>query len=118
MGTSTDGILFYGVDFGEEEGPWGDAYGFEDMVRERYGLDWKGFDKFPVEPVIYCSGDYPMLGLAVRGSVTTVRRGDCKDVGQSLTPPCDGIEEFAAELAKLGIETDGKRSWKLVSYWG
>lgn len=103
MGTSTNGILAFGVDFGSaEEGDmpeWLETIlqssedGFDDFIAAEAGIgDWseamseaendaywtrhrEAIANCPVEYVVHCSADYEMVILAVRGTVTHASRG-------------------------------------------
>lgn len=135
MGRSTNGELWYGVVFEEDaEFPW-DVEPFdgdlEDWWRAEHGFDhaypregWleaqKAFDAAhpcPVETVNYCSGDYPMYGLAVKGTVTTAYRGTPKRI-EGLGISEAETQPFKDFLAKYELKPEGEAGWWLSSYWG
>jgi hypothetical protein len=97
MGISNDSLIAYGIDLGEEAPAFledfdgdldefiSEAAGLKRPDHQEYsGADWSTFwakqrefeSKFPVELVTYCSYDYPMYILALRGTVIRASRGD------------------------------------------
>lgn len=145
MGVSTDAILAYGVDLGEDmEGvPWdywqeGDGpASLEDWVAESSGLVWQAdftaeeskahwakkrelVNAFPVEDIYHCSDSDPMLFLAVRGSVVTANRGypERIEVFPDIAPNIIGYVET---LRGWGIDPYCEATpagWYLMSFWG
>lgn len=134
MGQSTDGILAFGVDFGEDiEMPWGDD--FEEYLHEEASLIWKSgmsdeeSSKYfaacrkveaacPVEVVIHCSLDYPMYILAVRGTHTSASRGYPEAIDpKELIVQEEKIAAAKAWCEKLDIQWDNPQ-WLLCSLWG
>jgi hypothetical protein len=141
MGVSTDAILAFGFDLGEElpeallEVLAEDSYfTFEDFVLKLAGLvapdydkiglpEWddyrsaksKAITEFPVEIVRHCSGSCPMYFLSVNGTQQSARRGYPQDVKL-----VDISEEQLARLKefceRFGIEWQ-EPSWQLFSYW-
>ena len=101
MGQSTDGILVYGIDFGEDfdSERFVDADGdqdFEGFIHLERGVSpimdvesttyrdarWnaqkEAVKNYPIELVKYCSGNYPMYVVAVPGTKIRASRGDAK----------------------------------------
>lgn len=135
MGTSTDGILAYGValhdydECGIEELPFMEGHDdFDDLIAQlaglpEYGEEGHSWDKkreaveaFPLELVRHCSGDYPNWILAVRGTVKTARRGYPVALNGSLpTIPKEGITALNEWCEKYGIEKVW--DWYLCSDW-
>ncbi|QJA43039.1 hypothetical protein [Phaeobacter phage MD18] len=135
MGTSTDGILAYGValhDYDElpyEELPFANGTeSFEELIHQlaglpAYGEEGHSFDKqreaeeaFPLELVRHCSGDYPNWILAVRGTVKTANRGYPEALGGSLPDiPNAGVEVLNEWCEKYDIEK--VLDWYLCSDW-
>lgn len=114
MGVSTDGIIGFGIPFGEgeehdwpwriedeEEGAyyeveswWQDIHGFKEKgVYESYDEYFKRRGVFrrnvpqPVVEVNFCSGDYPMYALCIPRTVIECSRGFPTD----LTTPTDPL---------------------------
>lgn len=110
MGTSTDGVLSFGVAFEEDfEFPWGeqdiDDWWEDEMsftpTKQPWDKDgapspnlteaditlyfkekreWGAANPLPVELVNYCSGDCPMYILAVPGTETRASRGSVEEI--------------------------------------
>lgn len=142
MGTSTDGILAYGYDLGEEirfkdhgedETPdWYDeddplesfqkrlltAVGFTETEwrAEGYFERKKAAEKLVVvEFDSHCSGDYPMYLLGA--VIHTASRGHARDM--DFTLPENADERLAWAVETLGLDVgDQKPRWLLASYWG
>lgn len=129
MGTSTDAILVYGIECGEEEPPeFMDGYDdFDDYLNSLSGLPKYGEpghdfaaqrayrDAFPVSMTLHCSYDYPMYILAVRGSETCASRGNAKQI-TSLVVSEEKVAAFKEFCEKNGVE--GEPKWLLCSMWG
>lgn len=118
MGHSTDGIIFYGVAFGEDEHPEqfesDEALaGFLEKKDEvSYGQAVEILEKHGIELVTYCSGSYPMFGLAVFGTKKTVPRGYTVELGQIIETP----EHSKLDKILTMFKIDKKPEWLLVSY--
>ncbi|HEY5851270.1 MAG TPA: hypothetical protein VIT62_10960 [Lysobacter sp.] len=134
MGTSTNAILAFGFDIGEElpdsllPEDEDEFFDFEEWLCGRLGLEWSegrdddywlkrraAIEAFPVDLVAHCSGDYPMYFLAVRGTESTALRGTPQRV--QLTPPSEAaiicMREFCAEHGIEWREPD----WHIFSMW-
>lgn len=91
MGTSTDAIVAFGFNLGEE---WPeslrvedeDSPDFEDWIADQLGLgEWQedgywerkreAVAAFPVDIITHCSCDYPEYFIAVRGTEQRAHRG-------------------------------------------
>lgn len=143
MGTSTNGILAYGYDLGEDFAGLNDYQRDEpDWFDEREGwresahitllkahgfaeTDWQADGFFErkreaekamgVELKAYCSSEYSMYLLAAK--VQTCYRGDADPV--DLTLPDNADERLSWALGVLGITPKAdKPQWLLASYWG
>lgn len=140
MGTSTNGMLAYGYDLGEEFGfedtaepDWYDETdGWQESAEKAllaaHGFtetDWRVDGYFArleaakkemgVEFDVYCSGDYPLYLIAAK--VQTVYRGDADPVDMTL--PDNADERIAWALGVLGVKPKAdKPQWLLASYWG
>jgi hypothetical protein len=143
MGVSTDGILAFGFDSGAEEGDlpeWlqtyadsledEDSFDPEEFIAAKMGLpEWQedGPDDFwktrwaavatcPIELVTYCSYDYQMYLVAIRGTEQRAKRGYRTEV--DTTPPtAERIAEAKAWCEAAGIPWQEPK-WLLVSMWG
>lgn len=136
MGTSTDAILAFGFDLGEDVPenllPDGD---FDEFVKEQAGLtspkhsnyeseEWKehfaacrkAVEQFPVDLITHCSYEYPMYFLAVRGTEQKAWRGSPRSVD---APEMSGkqILELKRFCEKHEIEWQEPK-WHIFSMWG
>lgn len=144
MSQSTDAIIAYGVDFGEEPNfPWLDEDGngeldvwwakengvpaptceFSDENKAEWRAYWgkkNALEKIcPVEVISHCSGDYPMYVLAARSSGTSASRGypeslDLLDLIHKSQGFYDALQGFCK---KYGIEIKTPAAWLLFSDW-
>lgn len=131
MGTSTDAIVAFGFNLGEE---WpealrieGEEYpDFEDWIAEHLGLgDWQvegywarkreAVNAFPVEIISHCSGDYPEYFIAIRGTQQRASRGyPVKlETGEVDSSKVQALREFCAQH---GIEWE-EPAWHAFSMW-
>lgn len=131
MGQSTDAIIAYGFEIGEEdELPEfiGDAEDFDDYLDKLSGLPYYGEpghsfadqrafrEQCPAELIGHCSGDYRMYILAVRGTQVLASRGSPVDVTNSFdTVEADKLDAFKKWCTERGIE--GEPKWLLFSDW-
>ena len=68
-----------------------------------------------IEFIEHSSGDYPMYGIAVNGTVLTARRGYPEQVNGLVSPGPD-LVIFA--LRALGLDPeDHVIGWHLASWW-
>ena len=92
----------------------------QDMVPKYYEdqRNWMKENPMPFETVNYCSGEYPMWGIAIVESVNTAHRG--YPVGINLNELKDLEETFADKVKKIQdlLDLDTMPKWHLVSYWG
>jgi hypothetical protein len=131
MGTSTDAILAFGFDLGEElpealtqmDEDADEAWDFEAWLEDRLGLTDKEYkerraaiDAFPFDLVIHCSYDYPMYFLAARGTEQTAKRGYPEAVAMKEATPeqAHAMRNFCEEF---GIEWSEPK-WHIFSLWG
>lgn len=132
MGTSTNAILVYGFEVGDEDETPEFLEEFEGDFDEflndlsglpKYGEKGHSFsdqsayrDKCPADLTIHCSYDYPMYILAVRGTEIIARRGYSKTIPNLDVSETD-IAAFKAWCEVNNIEYQEPR-WLLVSMWG
>lgn len=131
MGVSTDAIVAFGFNLGEElpesllatldadEESWD----FEYWVAARLGvadLEWperrKAVDAFPFEIITHCSYDYPMYFLAASDTTQRARRGYPEALAMKEASPeqVQAMRDFCGEFE---IEWEDPR-WHLFSLWG
>ena len=129
MGTSTDAILVYGIECGEDCVPeFMEGFDdFDDYLDDLSGLPkWgeaghdfvkqKAFrESFPVSMTMHCSYEYPMYIVAVRGTETIASRGYANEI-TSIAVDEEKISAFKEFCEKNGIE--GQPKWLLCSMWG
>lgn len=129
MGTSTDAILVFGIECGEEEPPefMREFDDFDSYLESISGLPLWGeeghsFDAHkafretvPADMTLHCSYDFTMYILAVRGTETCASRGYPMEI-TSLEVPTDKVEAFKAWATERGIV--GEPKWLLCSMWG
>ena len=129
MGQSTDAILCYGVQLGEDDEPLAFMEGFDELddllLKEgnqpRWGDEghdfqsqWAWLATQPVEMVHHCSGNYTMYIIALRGTVTTASRGYPEEVA-TYEPDHVAVQHFMQWLLDHNI--DGEPKWLLCSMW-
>lgn len=129
MGVSSDGILVYGIDLGEEKPAFLDDY--EDMDEllmaeggqtqwgepgHDFKKQWAFLATCPVVLTLYCSYDYPMYIMAVRGTETSVNRGYVEEI-TSLSVSEEKNDAFIAWCLAHGIENPEPK-WLLASMYG
>lgn len=136
MGQSTDAILAFGFDLGEELpekiqeelDAINDNEGIESWLEMIAGVEpwspeakdwWKRRDdavaKIPVDFIRHCSGDYPMYFLAIRGTEMRASRG----YPEPITMPASivGWREILRDFcAEHGIEYE-EPDWHIFSMW-
>jgi hypothetical protein len=140
MGVSTDAILFYGLEFGEED-PFGDGeerYEAEEAWNKEHGpkrpdsddyqgAEWEAWRKerdawnktgVGINAGRHCSGEYPMYYIALKAHEYTAWRGTAIKIDPAKLEPTqeqeDALQEFC-EKHNIKCENPG---WFLVSYWG
>jgi hypothetical protein len=128
MGQSTDAIIAFGVDLGEELPEFLEEFDgeFDEFLASISGLPkWgepghsyeahEAFAKaFPVTIIYHCSGDYPMYVLAVNGTEQRAWRGE----PQTIEPLVVSDEQIAALRDFMNEhELDGDLGWLLFSNW-
>lgn len=129
MSTSTDAILAYGYDLGDEpdfgfadgEVPtwWDDEQeDFADAAHAR--LDQEGLATIGVQVVTHCSDSAPKWILAAH--VTEAVRGYPRAVSldDMLADPVRGRwdDKLAWAVETLGLKVQQPPEWLLASYWG
>lgn len=154
MGTSTNGLIFYGVALEEDyEFPWsGDREGdieewwiydvlgykpsFEiydasgeyidgvkpdnDIISNYHGekREFLKSNPLPIEIQNYCSGDYPMYAIAVKGTVIEACRGYPVTINPSdLVVTQEQRDTLVGFCARHNIIIE-EPVWMLASYWG
>lgn len=138
MGISTNAILAFGFDLGEElpESLLGDSeyFDFEEWFASNkfseaepphgdYDRDWPDYWRrkreaiaaLPYDVISHCSGDYPMYFLAARGTDLTASRGyPAKVVMPEISS--DAIEAMRQFCTEAGIEWK-EPDWHIFSMW-
>src|SRR5688572_2990968 len=117
MGVSTDAIIAFGFDLGEElpESLMTDADGEESFdwwnwldiylglgEEEDYKVRSDARKSFPLDVITHCSYDYPMYFLAISGTENRADRGTPEDVSLSDVD-AEKIEFMRAFCEKHGI---------------
>lgn len=122
MSQSTDAILCYGIDFGEDL-PWEDfdeESDNEDAAIEKNPLGAMAcgyVDSIEGVTLIgHCSDGCRMYILAIADSEMRAYRGDPKTV-EHIDIKLDWDEKLLGLLKKHDIETDAKPAWLLASDW-
>lgn len=138
MGVSTNAILFYGIDIGEEVPDWDEdaldewevtyasrlgikepevPYNDNEEVHKKY---WDNKSKLAKASGCkvgqYCCSEYPMRYVALKETETTVYRGEAVEI-KSLTVPVDANDKLRRFCKVMGIEYQDPK-WFLTSYWG
>jgi hypothetical protein len=127
MGVSSDGLLVFGFPIGEEdEMPefLGDCDDMDDFIAGPWksGGDHKArqalIDACPADLTVYCSYDYSMYVLAVRGTEARAARGDAVEISpEHLAVAPEKIAAFQAWCEENGIEYHEPK-WLLCSMYG
>jgi hypothetical protein len=139
MGISSDGILVFGIDLGEETP--GFLYKDEDTEFDEFGefllheageprWDHEDYNVYKarlqrvqeevgVELVMHCSYDYPMYILAVPGTYRSANRGYAVPIAKDdiLMNQLVGIDKLRAFCNKYGIDWV-EPQWLLCSMYG
>lgn len=135
MSRSTNGELCYGIIFEDGyEFPWDDREkgycGDHDewyiaevlkMIFESYSdrFDYMKTNPMPFEVLNYCSGEYPMYILAVRGTVKTARRGDPVTFDpKDLVVDEEAVDKFLEFCKEHELVGESPIGWHLTSYEG
>jgi len=116
MGVSTNGILCFGFDLGEEiERPavFLNNIGTPDED-EKWGDDTKDF---PVELITHCSGEYPMYIIALKNTHVWANRG-YPQVIEELPIINIGTIVVARRWCEANDIEWQEPKWLLCSYWG
>lgn len=132
MGTSTDAIIAYGFDIGEEKPAF--LEGVEDSDLGNYLVKKAGLPEdtpwqkraelektCPVEIIEHCSGEYPMYFLALRGSKVKASRGFPVNIEELEEKMSGSSSKDKVELAELWCQENGLETktfaWHLFSMW-
>lgn len=141
MGQSTDGMLWYGFAFTEEDAPpWAkfdDEYDrIDDGVQDddadqrldrllgNAGKSWEerkaAREVIGCEVVMHCSGECTMYGVAVSASYKNASRGYPTQVAEViLAAHPDWNEKLRTYCELMGIDpVDQEPGWWLASWWG
>lgn len=132
MGTSTDAILAFGLDLGEElpdtltqldPESEEDYFDFDGWIWRRAGVKdaeykvrSKAVKAFPFDLITHCSYDYPMYFLAARGTEQRARRGYPSEALMIEATP-EQVQAMRDFCAEFGIEWR-EPSWQIFSLWG
>lgn len=144
MGVSTDAIIAFGFDLGEElpeslEQLLSDADGeIDEALAADMGLTLPNYDavgyeawsaardeataQLKIDLISHCSGDYPMYFLAVRGSDKKARRGFptalCfQNLGSDEFQSNGSIDALRSFCERHSIEWQ-EPQWYIFSMWG
>ena len=140
MGVSTDGLLVFGINFGEElPEPFRgyEEFDLDEIIADEGGLTiWRDnmtdeestaywarkkelVEASPVTHVMHCSWQHPDHIFAVRGFSHRAARGFPEKIGvQDLDVPFAKIEAFKKWLTDHGVDVDEEPVWFLASMWG
>jgi hypothetical protein len=134
VGISSDGLIAFGIDLGEEGLSFLEDFDndFDEYVSGQYPVEapegygeeynewFEGYKKFadayPVDLVMYCSYEYPMYFLAVRGTYQSVSRGYCEEFKNPTvtTKQIKALENFCK-----GHDIEFKEpKWCIMSMFG
>lgn len=129
MGVSSDGMLYFGFQVGDEDQKpeWlGEHEDFDAFICAKAGLpDDAPYEQTgpvikncPAELQLFCSYDYPMYVLGVRGAEHRAYRGDIVEIGDAeLAVDSVRVEAFKAWCDLNGIEWQQPK-WLLCSMYG
>lgn len=105
-----------------EEGEYNDGFSSGDPRVSEYfdrQRDWMKKNPVPVTEVNYCSGDCPMIIIAVPSTVKTNNRGYPLEFSPSLlTVRVKEVKMLRDFCTKYGLAEDCTPKWWLSSYWG
>lgn len=128
MSVSSDGVLYFGFPIGEDDQMpdfMGETEYFDDWLDAKAGLEDASYEvrdanreACPADLMIYCSCDYPMYFLAVRGCALRANRGDAKEVmSEFLAVPSEKIAAFKGWCEANEIPYQEPK-WFLCSMYG
>jgi len=134
MGVSSDGILYFGFQVGDEDEPpeWfgefdeDEGFDFDDFICRKAGLPEDApydirkhvIEACPVELYRFCSWEYPMYILGVRDAEHRARRGYIVEIDASeLAVDQAKIDAFKAWCEANDIEWQEPK-WLLCSMYG
>jgi len=105
------------------EGAWIGGEPWPEEKTEQYYGERKDFDRanppLPVELVNYCSGNFPMLVLAIPASRYTASRGYPEKFEPSKLLVDEGEVKRLLDFCKeYNIKFAEEPAWYLSSYWG
>lgn len=104
------------------EGDYAPGFSKDDPRIDEYfkhRREWLEKNPVPVEDVNYCSGDCPMILLAVPGLGLSCSRGYPEAFDPQSLVATEEQRAMLLEFCKRwGIETDEEPKWYLTSYWG
>lgn len=141
MGTSTDGMFFYGFLIPENHPYEFGPYEWEDYLDAKMGWDLLPYmekhekreallKELDVQIHIHCSGSYPMMYVAVESARKSNRRGYAEKVDFLVPDETDEgftkrtlleshkakIKKFC-EVMKIKEPTPEELGWWVASYW-
>lgn len=126
MGVSTDGILVFGIDLGDEIPEFMDGYDdwwhFTDVVAGLEDAEYKLRNEFrenyAVDLVQHCSYNYPMYILAINGTEHRNSRGYLTEIDPTeMVVSQEKIDKLKTFCEEYGIEWQEPK-WYLCSMWG
>ncbi len=137
MGVSTDAIVAFGFDLGEDlpqsllpDDDGDDYFDFEEWYLAKVGIEYQETDETgeyrkareealascPVEIITHCSYDYPMYFLALTGTRTTASRGCPQEIDPERVAD-DRILEMCRFCQWAGVDWVEPK-WQVFSVWG
>ena len=138
MGVSSTGILYWGLDFGEDQ-PWVKAEGSYDYYEDfdpddclwmangakesdPYSIRSESSKDLGVSMIIHCSYDYSMWGLGVTESISRAYRGSPVRLDEiAVKPEWEVMLWIAREKLAAKFGPDWKKckpGWILTSLYG
>jgi len=140
MGTSTDAMLYFGIECGDED-PFGgkdiDGYDAQEQWNNEHGParpanddyrgpEWAAWRKAKehweetgdgIEVGYHCSGEYPMYYIALKAKHLRAWRGSPKEVPVDyLAVSAEQIGILHAFFEKHDVPWEEPK-WRLASYW-
>lgn len=144
VGQSTDGILFYGIDFGEDGldldeyfDKQNEDHDFEEhyarkvagihLPDEPWSAESPAWEKdrkarqkaetaCPCKVASYCSGDYPIYFASVKDGFYRVNRGDAIEIPDGLTARPEWKDQLRTYCEQMALPYSEPKWW-LVSNW-
>jgi hypothetical protein len=119
MGISTDAILYFGLEAGDEDNlpPALEASLQDDDIELDEWLEARMKDEPLLELSTHCCGEFPMYYVCVKRLHYTADRGNPEDIPFSLGLPTeDEVAALGRVRKALGIPEYELNKWRLASY--